>query len=139
MLYLSEAELAEVWGPKGVARWFATVSWRGYAGVGDRETAEGLSKDVGEFGVLATSEGGNRGSSGRGLEVGSRSKGTTSSTHEIKRRLIAPSELMEARADEMFVIRKGGPPIRCGQAPYFRRAELVPLVKNNRFVRLAAE
>ena len=59
--------------------------------------------------------------------------------HEIKRRLILPSELTEARADELFVIRKSGAPIRCGQAPYFRRPELVPLVRDNRFVRMAAE
>ncbi len=139
MLYLSEAELAEVWGPKGVARWFATVSWRGYAGIGDRETAKGLSEDAGDYGVLATSEGDNRGMSGRGMELGSRSKGSTNSTHEIKRRLILPNELREARADELFVIRKSGLPLRCGQAPYFRRAELLPLVKDNRFVRMAAE
>jgi len=139
MLYLSEAELADVWGAKGVPRWFATISWRGYAGIGDRETAKGLSEDVGDYGVLATSEGDNRGSSGRSMEIGSRSKGSNTSTHEIKRRLILPAELREARADELFVIRKGGLPIRCGQAPYFRRAELVPLVKDNRFVRQAAE
>lgn len=139
MLYLSEAELAEVWGPRGVARWFATISWRGYAGIGDRETAKGLSEDVGDFAVMAVSEGDNRGTSGRAMEAGSRSKGSSSSTHEIKRRLILPSELTEARADELFVIRKSGPPLRCGQAPYFRRAELVPLVKDNRFVRMAAE
>ena len=139
LLYLSEAELAEVWGKHGPARWFANLSWRGYAAVGDSETAKGLSEDIGDFAVMAVSEGDNRGTSGRALEAGSRSTGTTSSTHEIKRRLILPAELTEARADELFVIRKGGQPIRCGQAPYFRRPELVPLVRDNRFVRTAAE
>jgi len=139
MLYLSEAELGEVWGPKGVARWFATLSWRAYAGISDRETAKGLSDDVGTFGALASSEGDNRGTSARGLELGSRSTGENTSTHEISRHLIKASELMEARADELFVIRKSGPPIRCGQAPYFRRPALVSLVKDNRFHRAAAE
>lgn len=122
LLYLSEAELAEVWGPKGPARWFATVSWRGYAATSDRETAEGLSKDFGEFGALATSEGGNSGSSGKGFEIGSRSKGKTNSLHEVKRRLILPSELQQARKDEMFVVRQGSnqsaarkPPISGGR------------------------
>lgn len=139
MLYLSEAELGEVWGPKGVARWFANLSWRAYAGISDRETAKGLSDDVGTFGALASSEGDNRGTSARGLELRNRSTGENTSTHEISRHLILASELMEARADELFVIRRSGPPIRCGQAPYFRRPELVPLVKNNRFYRAAAE
>ncbi len=88
MLYLSEAELGEVWGPKGVARWFANLSWRAYAGISDRETAKGLSEDVGTFGVLASSEGDNRGTSARGLELRNRSRGENTSTHEIKRRLM---------------------------------------------------
>lgn len=139
MNFLSEAELAEVWGKHGVARWFATLSWRGYGAVSDRETAKGLSEDTGTFAALATSEGDNRGTSSRGLETGSRSKGENTSTHEISRALIKPNELMEARADELFVIRKSGPPLRCGQAPYFRRPELARLVRDNRFVRTAAE
>jgi len=118
---------------------FATLSWRAYAGISDRETAKGLSDDVGTFGALASSEGDNRGTSARGLELGSRSTGENTSTHEISRHLIKASELMEARADELFVIRKSGPPIRCGQAPYFRRPALVSLVKDNRFHRAAAE
>lgn len=137
LLYLSEAELAEVWGPKGPARWFATVSWRGYAATSDRETAEGLSKDFGEFGALATSEGGNSGLSGKGFEIGSRSKGTTNSLHEVKRRLILPSELQQARKDELFVVRQGSKPIRCTQAAYFRRKDLNKRVKANRFVKIA--
>jgi len=90
-------------------------------------------------GALASSEGDNRGTSARGLELGGRSTGENTSTHEISRHLIKASELMEARADELFVIRKSGPPLRCGQAPYFRRPELVSLVKDNRFHRAAAE
>ena len=139
MNFLSEAELAEVWGKHGVARWFANLSWRGYGAVSDRETAKGLSEDTGTYAALATSAGDNRGTSARGMEMGSRSKGANTSTHEISRPLIKPSELMEARADELFVIRKSGPPLRCGQAPYFRRPELACLVRDNRFVRTAAE
>ncbi len=137
LLYLSEAELSEVWGPKGAARWFATVSWRGYAAVSDRETAEGVSKDFGEFGALATSEGGNRGTSGKGFEMGSRSRGTTNNVHEVKRRLILPSELQQARKDELFVVRQGSQPLRCTQAAYFRRPDLNRKVKANRFVKVA--
>lgn len=139
LLYLSEAELAEVWGPKGPARWFATVSWRGYGAISDRDTAEGLSKDFGELGVLASSAGDNFGSSGKGFEVGSRSKGKSTSVHEVKRRLILPSELTEARRDELFVVRQGSKPIRCTQAAYFRRRDLNKRVKQNRFVKTATK
>lgn len=137
--FLSEAEVSEVWGKHGLARWFSNLSWRGYGAVSDRETAKGLSEDTGTFAVLATSEGDNSGTSARGMEMSSRSRGANTSTHEISRPLIKPSELMEARADELFVIRKSGPPLRCGQAPYFRRPELARLVRDNRFVRIAAE
>ncbi len=137
LLYLSEAELAEVWGPKGPARWFATVSWRGYAATSDRDTAEGVSKDFGEFAVLATSQGDNSGSSGKGFELGSKSKGKNNSVHEVKRRLILPSELQQARKDELFVVRQGPKPIRCTQAAYFRRRDLNARVKASRFVKTA--
>jgi len=137
--HLSEAEVDQVWGKDGCAMWFPSLSWRGYAAVSDRKTAEALSKDCGEYGVLATSEGDNRGSSGRSMEIGSRSRGTNTSTHEIKRSLIRPSEVMEARRDDMFIIAQGCLPIRCGVPLYFRWPALAAMVERNRFVRQAAE
>jgi type IV secretion system protein VirD4 len=68
------------------------------------------------------------------IGMGSRSRGTTTSEHEIKRALMTPDELMhDARTDEMFVLARGQKPIRCGRAIYFRRPELSAQVGLNRF------
>ncbi len=70
MLYLSEAELSTVWGKEGPDAWFQSVSWRGYAGGVDRDTAKRLSEDVGEYGVLAAPEGDNSGNFRQGIGGG---------------------------------------------------------------------
>jgi len=143
--HLSETEIDEVWGRRGKAGcdlWFPNLSWRGYARVLDRRTQESLSKELGEHGVQATSEGDNRGRSNKGFELGTRSRGRNTNRHEIKRSLIKPDEIREARADEMFVLAAGCAPIRCGVPLYFRREWESSVAGSNRFVRhpaIAAE
>ena len=67
--------------------------------------------------------------------LGSRSRGQNTNRHEIKRRLIAPDELLQdARTDELFIIA-GSRPIRCGRAIYFRRKEIEGRVEPNPFYR----
>lgn len=136
--HLSETEIDEVWGRRGKAGcdlWFPNLSWRGYARVLDRRTQESLSKELGEHGVQATSEGDNRGTSNKGFELGTRSRGRNTNRHEIKRSLIKPDEIREARADEMFVLAAGCAPIRCGVPLYFRREWENSIAGSNRFVR----
>ncbi|HVB16780.1 MAG TPA: hypothetical protein VNF04_09630 [Stellaceae bacterium] len=41
----------------------------------------------------------------------------------------------DTREDELFVIPRGGRPLRCGRAVYFRRPEFVRRVGTNRFVK----
>lgn len=139
-IYQSNAQVKEVAGHGGTDAWFNAMSWRAYGSVADWDTAETLSKMCGEYAVLATSEGDNRGSSGKPLEIGSRSKGANTNTHEIKRRLIKPEEILQdMRRDEQIVLVPGSRPIRCGIAAYYRRPEIADYVEKNRFVREDAE
>ncbi|MDD5036855.1 MAG: hypothetical protein PHE55_19180 [Methylococcaceae bacterium] len=52
--------------------------------------AEELAATIGEYGVLAWSEGENTGTSGKGLEASHRSKGTTLTCHELNISSFAP-------------------------------------------------
>lgn len=134
LLYQEEAQLLKQWGREGKRAWFGGVSWRGYAAVQDPETAKELCSVFGSYAVLATSEGSNKGTSGRGIIPMSRSTGGNRNVHEIRRDLIRPDELLaDVRTDEMFVIPRNARPIRCGRAIYFRRPEMVDLVDVNRF------
>lgn len=134
LLYQSVGQLIRQWGKEGKRAWYDGVSWRGYAAVQDPETAKELSEEFGAYGVVASSEGANTGSSGKGLEPGSRSSGKNTNIHEISRPLIRPDELMnDCRTDELFVVPRGARPLRCGRAIFFRRRELAPLVDANRF------
>ena len=135
LLYQSVGQIIEQWGAEGKRAWYESASWRAYAAVKDEETAKELAATIGEYGVLAWSEGQNTGTHGKGFETGSRSRGRTRNYHELKRPLIRPEEIMhDAREDEMFVIARGGRPLRCGRAIYFRRPEFVRRVGPNRFV-----
>lgn len=134
-LWQSDAQLDEIWGRDGAKTMRDTVSWRSYNAVQDGDVAEKLSRDIGEHGVLAYSEGDNRGKSKPwGISLGSRSQGSNTNVHEIKRRLIKADEIMRAPADEMFVLaRNFAKPIRCFSAPYFRIPEIADRMNRNRF------
>lgn len=138
LLYQSTGQIERQWGRDGKRAWFDSVSWRAYAAVQDLETARELQDTIGTFGVLATSEGKNRGSSGSGIFQGSSSAGRNENVHEIKRPLIYAAELLRARTDDLFVIPRSSAPIRCGRAIYFRRPEMVERVEANRFFKGAA-
>jgi type IV secretion system protein VirD4 len=139
LLYQSVGQLERQWGREGKREWYDGVSHRSYAAVQDLETAKELEETFGTYGVMATSEGSNTGSSGKSFETGSRSRGANTSYHEISRPLIRREELMnDCRTDEAFVIIRGAKPLRCGRAIYFRRPELEARSAVNRFARNAA-
>ena len=134
LLYQSVGQIETQWGREGKRAWYDGVSHRSYAAVQDLETAKELEETFGAYGVMATSEGSNTGSSGRNFEVGSRSKGANLNYHEISRPLIRKDELMsDTRADEAFVVVRGARPVRCGRAIYFRRPDMVDRVDETRF------
>jgi type IV secretion system protein VirD4 len=139
LCYQSVGQLEGQWGRDGKRAWYDGVSWRGYAAIQDLETAKEVSAACGHRAVLAYSEGDNRGRhTNFGFGFGSRSRGSNTSVHEIRRALITPDELLQdARTDEMFVLARSSPPMRCGRAIYFRRQELTDCVFKNRFVAAA--
>jgi type IV secretion system protein VirD4 len=142
LLYQSVGQMEKQWGREGKREWYDGVSHRAYAAVQDLETAKELEETFGTYAVMATSAGSNSGSSGKALEVGSRSRGANTSYHEISRPLIRREELMnDCRSDEAFIIVRGEKPLRCGRAIYFRRPEFANIVADNRFnkSRVAAE
>ena len=134
LLYQSIGQIVDQWGEQGKRAWYEGVSFRCYAAVQDLDTATELESTFGTYGVMASSEGTNSGSAGKALESSSRSRGSNISYHEISRPLIRKAELMHnTRADELFVLARSTPPMRCGRAIYFRRPELTTKVAANRF------
>jgi type IV secretion system protein VirD4 len=139
-IWQSEGQMEGAWGRDDAKLMRDTLSWRSYNAIQDGDVAEKLSRDMGEHGVLAVSEGDNQGRQKPfGLNLGSTSKGINVNVHEIKRRLIKADEIMRAPADQMFVLARDFPhPIRCCSAPYHRYPDIVEHMADNRFVRLTA-
>ncbi|MCF3948253.1 type IV secretory system conjugative DNA transfer family protein [Acidiphilium iwatense] len=136
--YQSSGQLKELFGQEGPAKWFESVSWYGFAGVKTKAVAEELAAAIGEYGVLAWSEGSNTGNQAKGFEAGSRSTGQTKTYHELKRQLIRAEEIMhDMRDDEQIIFPKSGRPLRCGRSIYFRRPEMAARVAENRFAKPA--
>jgi type IV secretion system protein VirD4 len=134
-IWQSEGQMEGVWGPDDAKLMRDTVSWRSYNAIQDGAVAEKLSRDIGEHGILAYSEGDNQGRQKPwGLALPSRSRGSNVNVHEIRRRLIKADEIMRAPADEMFVlVRDFGHPIRCFSAPYFRYPDIARAMSDSRF------
>jgi type IV secretion system protein VirD4 len=135
--YQSEAQLADVFGVDGARTIRDSVTWRSYNAVQDGDVATKLSRDLGEYAVLAYSEGDNRGTSkSSGPGAGSSSRGSTQSKHEIKRALVKADEIMRAPSDRMWVLLRNFPrPIECVTAPYYRYPEIARQMVPNPFAR----
>ena len=139
LLYQSVGQLEKQWGKEGKREWYDSSSHRTYAAVQDLDTAKELEESFGNYAVMATSEGSNTGTSGKGFETGQRSRGANTSYHEISRPLIRREELMnDCRTDEAFVVIRGAKPLRCGRAISFRRPELEARIVASRFRATAA-
>lgn len=134
LLYQSLGQLLGQWGRDGKQAWYDATSWRLFAAVQDLDTARELSAMCGEHGVITTAQGSSSGSHARGSGIASNSSGRSENRSEIRRALIKPEEIIQdTRADEAFVLVRGAKPLRCGRAIYFRRADMAPLVGDNRF------
>lgn len=129
LFYLSDAQVARVWGADGRREIYNNLSWRTYAGVQDLDAARELSATLGTFGAQAVSLGQNRGKSGRMMEVQSGSRGTSTNEHEISRELAKPHELLTGlRDDERLTVVRNRQPMRHGAAIAFRRPEFARLL-----------
>ncbi|WP_275878799.1 type IV secretory system conjugative DNA transfer family protein [Komagataeibacter oboediens] len=134
LLYQSVGQLEEQWGREGKRAWYEATAHRTYVAISDLDTAKEPEETFGQYGVMATSEGSNTGTSGKGWEASNRSRGANTSFHEISRPLIRREELLNnVRVDEAFVVVRGGSPLRCGMPIYFRRPEIREKIAANRF------
>lgn len=132
LIYTSADDMENVWGEKPFLTWLNGVSWAGYAAVASRKTQEYLSKEASTRGVLAYSEGENRGFSG-GHGRNSKSKGSNENVHEISQPLIRPEDFRECRTDEIFVVTRTGRMIRAGMPISYRRKEMVAKIQRSKF------
>jgi type IV secretion system protein VirD4 len=141
MLFQSVGQMAEAWGREGTRAWIDAAAWVGYAAIRAGGAGKDLSDQLGAHGVLAWSEGDNQGRQKPfGLNFGSTSRGINVNVHEIRRALIAASEMQQdLREDEIIIVPASGLPLRIGRAIYFRRPEMIAQVATNRFVNSAAE
>jgi type IV secretion system protein VirD4 len=130
LLYQSVGQIEKQWGAEGKTAWYASASWRIYAGVSDQTTLKELSEACGAHGVVASSQGDTAGVSGRGVGSNQTSSGRSENYSEMGRALIKGDELLQdTRADEAFVIVRGSRPLRCGRAIFFRRREMIAQVE----------
>ncbi|TIN44001.1 MAG: conjugal transfer protein TraG, partial [Mesorhizobium sp.] len=125
LIFQSIGQMRETYGGRdATSKWFESASWISFAAINDPDTAEYISKRCGDTTVEVDQT--NRSTGMRGSSR-SRSKQLAS------RRLIQPHEVMRMRMDEQIVFTAGNPPLRCGRAIWFRRADMKFVVSNNRF------
>jgi type IV secretion system protein VirD4 len=139
LLFQSVGQMAEAWGREGTRAWIDAAHWVGYAAIRAAGAGKELADQLGSHGVLAWSEGDNQGRQKPfGLNFGTVSRGSNVNVHEIRRSLIAASELQQdLREDEIVVVPANGLPIRCGRAIFFRRPDMVAQIASNRFAMMA--
>ncbi|KAB2723427.1 Ti-type conjugative transfer system protein TraG [Brucella intermedia] len=127
LIFQSIGQMREAYGGRDASsKWFESASWISFAAINDPETAEYLSKRCGDTTIEVDQTSRTSQSSGSSR---SRSK-------QLSRRpLILPYEVMRMRGDEQIVFTSGNPPLRCGRAIWFRRADMKSIVGENRFHR----
>ncbi|UWU19565.1 Ti-type conjugative transfer system protein TraG (plasmid) [Rhizobium sullae] len=131
LIFQSIGQMREAYGGRDASsKWFESASWISFAAINDPETAEYLSRRCGDTTVEVDQT-----SQSSGMKGSSRSR----SKQLARRPLILPHEVMRMRADEQIVFTAGNPPLRCGRAIWFRRADMKTCVKPNAFSQPSAE
>jgi type IV secretion system protein VirD4 len=125
MIYQSIGQLRETYGGRDASsKWFESASWISFAAINDPETADYISRRCGMTTVEVDQV-------SRSFQ--SRGSSRTRSKQLAARPLIQPHEVLRMRTDEQVVFTAGNPPLRCGRAIWFRRADMRPCVGQNRF------
>ncbi|WP_108610716.1 Ti-type conjugative transfer system protein TraG [Aminobacter sp. MSH1] len=131
LLYQSIGQMREAYGGRdATSKWFESASWVSFAAINDPETADYISKRCGDTTVEVDQ-------TSRSSQMSGSSR--TRSKQLTRRPLILPHEVMQMRADEQIVFTAGNPPLRCGRAIWFRRADMKACVGENRFHRKETE
>lgn len=125
MLFQSIGQMREAYGGRDAAsKWFESASWTSFSAINDPETADYISRRCGDTTVEVSQI--SRSSQARGSS-------RTRSRQLSRRPLILPHEITQMRGDEQIVFTPGNPPLRCGRAIWFRRADMSACVGTNRF------
>lgn len=103
-----------------------SASWISFSVINDPETADYISKRCGDTTVELDQL-----SQSSQMSASSR----TRSKQLAHRPLIMPHEVLRMRTDEQIIFTAGNPPLRCGRAIWFRRADMQACVDENRFYR----
>lgn len=125
LLFQSIGQMRETYGGRDASsKWFESASWISFAAINDPETADYISKRCGDTTVEVDQ-----------LSRSSQMSGSsrTRSKQLASRALILPHEVLRMRADEQIVFTSGNPPLRCGRAIWFRRADMKSVAGENRF------
>ena len=125
LLFQSIGQMRETYGGRDASsKWFESASWISFAAINDPETADYISRRCGNTTVEVDQ-----------LSRTSRMAGSsrTRSRQLSARPLILPEDVLRMRADEQIVFTAGNPPLRCGRAIWFRRADMKSVVEKNRF------
>jgi type IV secretion system protein VirD4 len=131
MLYQSIGQMREAYGGRdATSKWFESASWISFAAINDPETADYISRRCGNTTVEVDQ-------TSRTARMSGSSR--TRSKQLAPRPLIMPHEVLRMRTDEQIVFTAGNPPLRCGRAIWFRRADMRACVGQNRFHRTDAE
>ena len=125
MIYQSIGQMRETYGGRdATSKWFESASWISFAAINDPETADYISRRCGTTTVEIDQV-------SRSFQA--RGSSRTRSKQLASRPLIQPHEVLRMRADEQIVFTAGNPPLRCGRAIWFRRADMKSCVGDNRF------
>jgi type IV secretion system protein VirD4 len=123
-------QLEAHYGKDGAKGWIESTRIRTFLGVSHPETAEFLSRALGQTTVETVSASANRNASGSlGDLWGHSSFGRTINRSHVGRPLMTPDEIMRmdltpnGQVNEQIVLVRGMRPIRCGVAYYWRRPE----------------
>lgn len=130
MLYQSIGQMREAYGGRdATSKWFESASWISFSAINDPETADYISKRCGDTTVEVDQ-----------LSRSSQMSGSsrTRSKQLARRPLMLPHEVLRMRTDEQIIFTAGNPPLRCGRAIWFRRADMRACVSENRFYRREA-
>ncbi|MFT4118306.1 Ti-type conjugative transfer system protein TraG [Bradyrhizobium sp.] len=125
MLYQSIGQMREAYGGRdATSKWFESASWISFSAVNDPETADYISKRCGDTTVEVDQ-----------LSRSSQMSGSsrTRSKQLTRRPLILPHEVLRMRTDEQIIFTAGNPPLRCGRAIWFRRADMKACATQSRF------
>ncbi|WP_127903556.1 type IV secretory system conjugative DNA transfer family protein [Solirhodobacter olei] len=130
LIYQSEGQLREAYGPGGADSWTDGVAARLYSGVEAGRNLEELSRLIGNYTAEVASN--SRSTSARGFGISSQGTSKSDSVSPHKVALIPPDDLRALPLDGWLIFFRGLRPMVITKAFWFRRKEWVALVERFR-------